>query len=186
MILLLVDVQNLFYSVRDNFDTDARVDFKKLLEIATNNRDEAILAQAFIAQYGPNQDKSVVGALKAVGYEVHVKQVKIRKGKYTRTDLDSDMILVAMDVVTKNPKVKTVVVASGDSDFVPLYDKLKERDIRVEVLGFQDSMSTELQHCVDSIRLLGKTILFDSGEVSSHARSTEDSPAQRRNNDSSG
>lgn len=175
MILLLVDVQNLFYSVRDNFGTQARVDFKKLLEVARNNRDVAVTPQAFIAQYGSStQDKSVVGALRAVGYEVHIKHVKMRQGKFTRTDLDSEMILVAMDVVTKNEGVETVVVASGDSDFVPLYTKLKERNIRVEVLGFQDSMSTELQHYVDDIRLLGKTILFDHDEVTGHARSIED------------
>lgn len=179
MILLLVDVQNLFYSVRDNFGSEARVDFKKLIEIARNNRNEEVVAEAFIAQYGQleSKDKSVISALRAVGYKVHVKNVKMRRGKYVRTDLDSDMVLTAMDAISVEPgaaRFDIVVIASGDSDFVPLYTALQKRGVRTEVLGFQDALSMELQHHVDEIRLLGRSILFDAEEVQRHARSDEE------------
>lgn len=173
MILLLVDVQNLFYSVRDNFGTSARVDFGKLVDTAKANRDEDIRPIAYIAQYTETDgDKSIIGALRTIGYEVKIKQVKKHKGTFSKTDLDSEMILDAMDFATKDD-VSTVVVASGDADFVPLYSKLRERNLRVEVLSFQDSLSGSLQHVVDEIRLLSRSILFDGGP--NHVQSNQGS-----------
>jgi len=169
MILLLCDAQNLFYSVRDLFGNDARVDFKKLIEAARSNREhEEVRPIAYLAQYqqgaGPT-DTGVISAFKATGYEVRVRQVKQRPGgKFSSPNTDSDIILDAMDLVTKCD-IKVVVIASGDRDFVPLYQKLKERGIRVEVLAFQDSLSGELMRHVDEIRLLGASILFDVKEL---------------------
>jgi uncharacterized LabA/DUF88 family protein len=65
------------------------------------------------------------------------------------------------------------VIASGDADFVPLYKKLREHGITVEVLGFSDSLAKSLSYHVDSVRELGSEILF-SNEPHKHEKQPDD------------
>jgi len=178
-ILLLVDVQNLFYSVRDLFGIDARVDFKRLIEAAKNNREDvSVTAVAYLAVLGDSGGKAgmsrgIVAALKTVGYEVRLKEVRQDlDGKLHDTNLDGEIIVEAMSLLNQD-SYDTLVLASGDGDFVPLYTKLHECGIRVEVLAFQDSLNREIVRYVNEVRLLGKSILFEPREGGVDARSIE-------------
>jgi uncharacterized LabA/DUF88 family protein len=184
VILLLVDVQNLFYSMRDTFGQGSRIDFKKLMELARNNRDMPVQAIAYLARYRNQESAPIAQALTTLGYSLRYKEAKTRDGQSKGTDIDSALILDAMDITTDPLQgCEVVVVASGDSDFIPLYQTLQKRGIRVEVIAFQDSLSkhSDIVNCADDIRILSHTIMFGEGD-SAHAGPTEEGAPRRRSN----
>jgi uncharacterized LabA/DUF88 family protein len=60
---------------------------------------------------------------------------------------------MAVDAIRLAPKVDTIVLATGDGDFVPLVTFLKEHfGVQVEVISFGRSSSTKLREaCEDFI-----------------------------------
>ena len=60
---------------------------------------------------------------------------------------------MAVDAIRLAPKVDTIVLATGDGDFVPLVNFLKEHfGVQVEVISFGRSSSTKLREaCEDFI-----------------------------------
>jgi uncharacterized LabA/DUF88 family protein len=60
---------------------------------------------------------------------------------------------LAVDAIRLAPKVDTIVLATGDGDFVPLVNFLKEHfGVQVEVISFGRSSSTKLREaCEDFI-----------------------------------
>ena len=58
---------------------------------------------------------------------------------------------LAVDVVKMAPRLDTVVILSGDSDFVPLVEYLQEQMmVRVEVASFGRSTGLKLKEVVDA------------------------------------
>jgi uncharacterized LabA/DUF88 family protein len=56
---------------------------------------------------------------------------------------------MAVDAVKLAPKVDAVVLATGDGDFVPLVEYLKNSGTQVEVIAFGKSASQRLKESVD-------------------------------------
>lgn len=149
-LLLLIDSQNLFYSAKNAFGSDALVDYQLLKEEAIlNRRFTSIRCIAFMPFV--SQREKIEPVLKSYGYEVLPEHPA--KGRLK----DSDVLLATVGMATT---ADVVVVASGDADYCPLYRALKSRGVRVEVLAFPNSLGGEVKDCVDEIRYLEKGILF--------------------------
>lgn len=162
MILLMVDTQNLFYSVRDAYGAGSRIDFKKLRDAARNKRRQKVKPIAYLAKYGDDNSTALETALRTLGYSVRVHGVKKDgQGNYQKTNTDTYLAMDTIDTVFNEPNVKTVVVASGDSDFIPLYDRLRKRGVRVEVVAFKDSLGNDVAQHVDEVRLLDESVIFE-------------------------
>ncbi len=139
-----VDVQNMYYSAKNLYDN--KVDFKKLLDSAVMNRN-LIRASAYVIQADTPDESNFFEALRQIGYEVHIKELKEFYGGQKKGDWDLGM---SVDMIQQAKKLDTVVLVTGDGDFAVLVDHLKALGCRVEVMSFGRSSAKEIREAADN------------------------------------
>lgn len=151
---LLVDVQNMFYSARTLHQS--KVDYSKLQSQLVCGR-KLVRAIAYVVQKPDVDQSAFLEALRRAGYEIRRKDLIVRDDGSTRGDWDVGMTIDALALVQK---LDTVVLVTGDGDFVPLVEALKGRGCRVEIGSFEESTSNELMRCCDQFIPISPQVLF--------------------------
>lgn len=142
---VFVDVQNMYYSARHLYS--AKLDFRALLRDAVQGR-KLVRAIAYAVKAGEKDEETFYKALEGIGFEVRLKELQVFIGGAKKADWD---IGLAMDAIELAPRLDTVVIVSGDGDFVPLVEHLKRAlGCRVEVMAFGRSASSKLGEAADS------------------------------------
>ena len=141
---VFVDVQNMYYSAKNLYDE--KVDFKEVLESASMNR-KLIRASAYVIQADTPDEENFFEALRNIGYEVKIKELKEFYGGQKKGDWDLGM---TVDMVQQAKKLDTVVLVTGDGDFAVLVDHLKSMGCRVEVMSFGQSSAKEIREAADN------------------------------------
>ena len=142
---VFVDVQNLYYSARNVYKS--KVDFRAILKEAIKGRN-LIRAIAYVIRADVKDEENFFDALKNLGYEVKEKDLQVFPGGAKKGDWD---IGIAMDSIELAPKLDTVILVSGDGDFVPLVRHLKHAlGCYVEVMAFGKSSSQKLVEEADN------------------------------------
>lgn len=147
-IAVLVDVQNMFYSAKNL--KQAKIDYGRLLREITGDR-HLIRAIAYVLQKEDIDQSSFHEALSRFGYDLKIKELKVR------VDDDGKAIIgkgswnvgLTVDAMLLSNKVDTVVLVTGDGEYVPLVGALKSMGCRVEVVGFERSTAAELIKTID-------------------------------------
>ena len=86
-------------------------------------------------------------ALRKIGFEVKSKDLQIFVGGAKKGDWD---VGIAMDMIELAPKLDTMILVSGDGDFVSLVNHLKHAmGCRVEVVAFGQTSSHNLREVAD-------------------------------------
>jgi uncharacterized LabA/DUF88 family protein len=148
-VLVLFDVQNMYYSAKHLFN--AKVNFKTILETAIAGR-TFVRAIAYTIRAQIKEEQSFYDALENIGIEVKVKDLQIFYTGDKKGDWD---IGIAMDAVRLQSKVDTIVLVSGDGDFKDLMTYLKSHGCRVEVIAFAKTASKFLKEEADDFIDLG-------------------------------
>jgi uncharacterized LabA/DUF88 family protein len=143
-VAVLIDVQNLYHSARALFQK--RVNFKELLETAVGDR-QLIRAFAYVVSTKTGEEKPFFEALSKLGIEIRVKELQEYYDGMKKADWD---VGIAVDAIKTASIVDVVVLASGDGDYTPLVEYLKNQGRRVEVMAFGKSTSTKLREIADS------------------------------------
>lgn len=142
---VFVDVQNLYYSAKNIYNS--KINFKELLRIAVDGR-KLVRAMAYVIKADVLAEKSFFDALEKIGFEIKSKDLQIFYGGSKKGDWD---VGIAMDAIELGPKLDTVVLISGDGDFLPLVQHLQRAiGCRVEVIAFGKSTSSKLIEGSDS------------------------------------
>jgi uncharacterized LabA/DUF88 family protein len=142
---VFVDVANLLYSSRS---MRISLDFGRLLDFLRGNR-RLVRAHAYApTNPDPNAEQSFLSAVKGLGYRITTKNYKTFSSGAKKADLDLDL---CMDIVrlVDSRAVDTIVLVSGDSDFLPLLEYCSDRGVRVEVAAFDDSAAMILRQSCD-------------------------------------
>ncbi|HEY4510320.1 MAG TPA: NYN domain-containing protein [Candidatus Paceibacterota bacterium] len=142
-VAVFIDVQNLYHSARAIYQR--RVNFKELLAIAVSDR-QLIRAFAYVVRTKTGEEKAFFDALTKLGIEIRVKDLQEYYGGMKKADWD---VGIAVDAIKTSGIVDVVVVASGDGDYVPLVEYLKNQGRRVEVMAFGKSTSSKLKEVTD-------------------------------------
>ena len=142
-VALLIDVQNLYHSARALFQR--RVNFKELLNAALGER-RLIRAFAYVVRTKTGEEKPFFEALTKLGIEMRVKDLQEYYGGMKKADWD---VGIAVDAIKTLEIVDVVVLASGDGDYIPLVEYLKNQGRRVEVMAFGRSSSSRLKEVAD-------------------------------------
>ncbi len=139
---VFVDTANV--SDRDP-DDPIRIDFKKLLDEVTADR-RLIHARAYCPIYadfaGRLEHQRSVAPVWNNGYDIVTKSIKVFADGTRKADLD---IVLVMDVIRRLPTMDVVALVSGDGDYVPMVDYLREHGLRVETYSFADAISEDLR-----------------------------------------
>ena len=141
---VFVDVQNMYYSAKNLYNS--KVDFKKVLDAAVMNRN-LIRASAYVIKADTPDEENFFEALRKIGYEVKIKELKEFYGGQKKGDWDLGM---TVDMVQQAKKLDTVVLVTGDGDFAVLVDHLRAMGTRVEVMSFGSSSAKEIREAADN------------------------------------
>ena len=141
---VFVDVQNMYYSAKNLYD--GKVDFEKLIDAATVNR-QLVRASAYVVKGDTPGENDFFEALRGIGYEVKVKELKEFYGGQKKGDWDLGM---TVDMIQQAKKLDTIVLVTGDGDFAVLVDHLKSMGCRVEVMSFGKSSAKEIREAADN------------------------------------
>jgi uncharacterized LabA/DUF88 family protein len=136
---VFVDVQNMYYSAKNLYDN--KVDFQAVLNSAVMNR-QLIRASAYVVKGETPGEGNFFEALRQIGYEVKIKELKEFYGGEKKGDWDLGM---TVDMIQQAKKLDTIVLVTGDGDFSVLVDHLKAMGCRVEVMSFGQSSAKELR-----------------------------------------
>ena len=142
-VLVLFDVQNLYYSAKQLYGT--KVNFKEILATAVAGR-KLVRAIAYVIKTDIKEESQFHDALENMGIEVKAKDITIFYGGAKKGDWD---IGIAMDAVRLSSKVDTVVLVSGDGDFKELLLYLQAHGCRTEVIAFGKTCSAKLKEEAD-------------------------------------
>lgn len=142
-VALLIDVQNLYHSARNLYG--ARVNFGEILKLAVSQRN-LIRAFAYVVRTKTGEERAFFGALTKLGIETRVRDLQEFYGGLKKADWD---VGITVDAIRISPSVDTIVLASGDGDFLQLLDYLKNRGKRIEVIAFGRSSSSMLKRAAD-------------------------------------
>lgn len=141
---VFIDTQNLYHSAKNLYH--ARVNFGNVLKDAVAGR-RLIRARAYVVTTESGEEKGFFEALAKIGIETRTKDLQIFFGGAKKADWDVGM---AVDAITMAPKLDTVILFTGDGDFIPLVEYLRTHGgCQVEVVSFGRSTSGRLKETTD-------------------------------------
>lgn len=149
-VAVLIDVQNLYYSARNIYQ--AKVNFKEVLNIAVGGR-KLIRAFAYVVRTKTGTEEPFFEAITKLGIETRVKDLQEFYDGQKKADWDVGIVIDA--IRTAGSGVDAIVLVSGDGDFVPLVEYLKNQGKRTEVIAFDKTCSSQLKDIADDFIDLG-------------------------------
>ncbi|MBI2003176.1 MAG: NYN domain-containing protein [Candidatus Wildermuthbacteria bacterium] len=149
-VTVFIDVQNLYHSAKHLYQ--ARVNFGEILKAAVAGR-KLIRAFAYVIRTKTGEEQPFFDALLKLGIETRVKDLQEYVGGLKKGDWD---VGIAVDAIKTSDGIDTVALVSGDGDYVPLLEYLRNRGKRIEVIAFGRSTSTRLREATDEFIDLGE------------------------------
>lgn len=135
-VLILVDVQNVYYTTRQAFKSN--FDYNQFWSRVSKDR-EVVKAIAYAIERGDKKQREFQNILRAIGFEVKLKPFIQRSDGSAKGDWD---VGITIDAMEYGDSVDIVVLVSGDGDFAILVDKLRiDKGKRVEVYGVAELSS---------------------------------------------
>jgi uncharacterized LabA/DUF88 family protein len=145
-VALFVDVPNLIYAAERR---NVNIDFGRVLDYFTQGR-ELVRATA----YAPITDdpKAALESQRFVHhfvghpYRLITKPLKRFADGSMKANFDIEL---AIDILTMSDRLDVVVLMSGDGDFRRVVELVASRGVRVEVVAFSETASSELKSVAD-------------------------------------
>ncbi len=140
---VFIDTQNLYHSARNLYK--ARVNFGAVLKDAVAGR-KLVRAVAYVITTEAGDEKNFFEALTNLGIETKTKDLQIFHTGTKKGDWD---VGLTVDAIKMAPRLDSVVIISGDGDYIPLVEYLQTIGVQVEVVAFGKSTSGKLLEVVD-------------------------------------
>lgn len=156
---VFIDVQNMYYSAKNLFGS--KVNFGNIVKEAIAGR-KMIRAIAYVVRTETKEEQPFFDALYNLGIETREKQLQIFYGGEKKADWD---VGIAVDAIRLSPSLDAIILVSGDGDYIPLVEYLRNQGKQVEALAFGETTSTKLIEAVDDYTDLsadkGKFLIHD-------------------------
>ncbi len=154
-VLLLVDVQNVYYTTRQSYQRN--FDYNKFWAQATANR-QVVGAFAYAIDRGDSKQREFQNILRAIGFEVKLKPFIQRADGSAKGDWD---VGITIDAMEYSSKADVVILVSGDGDFALLAQHLrKHKKVQVEAYGVPALTAHALMDSVDRYIPIGTELLL--------------------------
>jgi uncharacterized LabA/DUF88 family protein len=152
-VAVFFDIQNLYHSAKNMYG--GKVDFKEVLKTAIAGRKLTRAVAYVVKSETVKGELSFFEALEKSGIELRMKDLQIFPGGMKKADWD---VGLAIDAIRYSWSAESIVLATGDGDFIPLIEYLKSMGRQVEVIGFGRSTSAKLKEVADEFIDLEKEI----------------------------
>ena len=140
---VFIDVQNMYYSAKNLYS--CHVNFGNIVDMALDDR-ELIRSIAYVVRAGVPEEQTFFDALIKLGIETKERELLTYIGGAKKADWD---VGIVVDTIRLSPKLDVVVLVSGDGDFIPLLEYLKNMGVQTEVMAFRETTSTKLIEAAD-------------------------------------
>lgn len=141
---IFIDTQNIYHSAKNLHH--AKANFSAIVKDALAGR-VLIRAMAYVVTTESGEENAFFGALEKAGIEIRSKPLQVFLGGAKKADWD---VGLAIDAVIMAPKVDSIILLSGDGDYVPLVEYLQNtHGCQVEVVAFGKSASARLIETAD-------------------------------------
>lgn len=141
---IFIDAQNLYHCAKNLYRK--KVNFPEVVKQALGDR-QLIRARAYVITSETGEESNFFEALTKNGIEIKTKDIQVFAGGAKKADWD---VGLAVDAISLAPKLDTVIIISGDGDFVPLVEYLKVKEgCQVEVISFGKATSHRLIEAAD-------------------------------------
>lgn len=141
---VFIDTQNIYHSAKNLYH--ARANFGNILKDSVAGR-RLVRARAYSVTTESGEEKGFFEALAKIGIEMITKDLQVFFGGAKKADWD---VGLAVDAITAAPKLDTIILVTGDGDFVPLVEYLQSHSgCQVEVVSFGRSSSAKLKEAAD-------------------------------------
>ncbi len=141
-IAVFVDYENLAIGARQDLGI-ARFDFGPIAR-AMAERGRVVYRRAYADWSGFDDDRRHL-----TRHQVELIEIPQRMGPSRKNSADIKMVVDALELAFERDFVTTIVICTGDSDFTPLVQKLRELDRRVIGIGVRNSTSKLLPPACD-------------------------------------
>lgn len=142
-VAILIDTQNLYHSAKNLYRS--KVNFGNVVKSALGKR-KLIRALSYVVNTESGEERGFFEALEKIGIEIKTKDLQVFYGGAKKADWD---VGLAVDAIKLAHKVDSIVIATGDGDFIPLVEYIKSQGCQVEVISFGRSSSQKLRESVD-------------------------------------
>lgn len=139
---ILIDASNVYYTAANQ--TGKKMDYEKLSKAAAAGRTSRTTLYCAFDDSKSEAFDGFVGTIAQKGIMVKAKPIKRFSGGRVKGNCDVEMTIDAMD-----SKAHVVAIVSGDGDFTPLAERLKDGGRRVEVYCFGAQSARELKAAAD-------------------------------------
>jgi hypothetical protein len=128
-------------------DPSWRIDFGGLLTVLADGRD--IHAAILVGSRPPPNDSVWLAAGRLFTVFVHDRDVNNKEKA-----VDTELVAQGTEIICIAAEPMTLVIASGDREFIPLVRIAQRRGWEVEMCAFTSSFSGEMAGTVDKVRPL--------------------------------
>ena len=142
-VAILIDTQNLYHSAKNLYKS--KVNFAAVVKAALGDR-KLIRALSYVVNTEGGEEGAFFEAMEKIGIEIKTKDLQIFYGGAKKADWD---VGLAVDAIKLANKVDSIILATGDGDFIPLVEYIKCLGCQVEVISFGRSASSKLRESVD-------------------------------------
>lgn len=142
-VAILIDTQNLYHSAKNLYKS--KVNFGAVVKTALGGR-KLVRALSYVVNTEGGEEGAFFEALEKVGIEIKTKDLQIFYGGAKKADWD---VGLAIDAIKLANKVDAIILATGDGDFIPLVEYVKNQGCQFEVITFGRSASSKLREVVD-------------------------------------
>ncbi|HKM37087.1 MAG TPA: NYN domain-containing protein [Thiopseudomonas sp.] len=154
-VVILVDVQNIYYTVRQGFATG--FDYNAFWAEATAGR-KVVKAIAYATERGDEKQRQFQNILRAIGFEVKLKPYVQRSDGSRKGDWD---VGIAVDAMEFSHLADVVVMATGDGDFDVLVERIRSlHKVDVEVFGVEEFTAFSLIRAASKFRPINGSLLL--------------------------
>ena len=144
-IAIFVDVQNIYYTVRDHYRR--QFDYQKLWQLLSQHG-EITFATAYAIDRGDQNQQKFQHKLREIGFDIKLKPFIQRADGSRKGDWD---VGITIDVMEEATRCDIVVMATGDGDFTPLIERIKERyGVKVWVVSVRSLTAKNLIDTADT------------------------------------
>jgi uncharacterized LabA/DUF88 family protein len=178
-IAIFIDGENIHYSAKH---MNMRLDYLKMCKALAGGR-RLVRAYFYTAITNQSEGKiDFINFLKLNGFRVVTKELKSfteaeTQQRVFRGNLDLD---IAIDIYEMLPALDTVVLCSGDGDFVRLVESISRTGTHVEVCALREMTSTDLIAAADEYVDLGEIKDRMALDAPPPERAQDDGPPQSR------
>jgi uncharacterized LabA/DUF88 family protein len=154
-IAIFVDVQNIYYTVKDGLK--GQFDYNYFWKTVVSTNCEVVLANAYAIERNLEQQVQFQNILRGIGFEVKLKPFISRNDGTSKGDWD---VGITIDMLECAENVDRLILLSGDGDFDLLVEKLIAKKKLVDVYGVPQLTADSLKRVASNFHPINNYFLM--------------------------